>query len=76
MLDRASTNKGAVNIVYDKKGIKPFAAYCISHGYAGCGKKRKMTIGERVLKSLTKMVQHKLCKGEMQQAVPHITNMI
>ena len=63
MLDRASSNKKAVDLIADKKGAKPFSAYCISHGYSGCGKKHKMSIGSRVLKSLTKMVQNAMSKG-------------
>lgn len=64
MLDRASTNKGALNIIEAKKKVSPFKSFCISHGYAGCGKKHKMGIGKTVLKQLTKMVQYSLCKGK------------
>ena len=64
MLDRASTNKGSLNLICEKKGVKPLAAFCISHGYSGCGKKHEMTIGKRVLKNFTKMVQHQMCKGK------------
>ena len=64
MLDRASTNQKALGIVAEKKSVIPFKAYCISHGYAGCGKKHNMGIGSRVLKQLTKMVQSSMCRGK------------
>ena len=64
MLDRASTNKGALSIITAKKKVSPFRSYCISHGYAGCGKKHNMGKGSQVLKQLTKMVQSSMCKGK------------
>ena len=63
MLDRASTNKGALRLIEEKVSVSPFSAFCISHGYSGCGKKHKMTVGSRVLKQLTKMVQSSMCRG-------------
>ena len=63
MLDRAATNKRSLVLVKGKKNWKPLSVYCISHGYSGCGKKHKMNTAKKVLKQLTKMVQHKLCKA-------------
>ena len=63
MMDRASTNKRAMTVIGEEKGIKPLSVYCISHGYSGCGKKHGMTVGRRVNKSLTKMVMHSMCKA-------------
>ena len=63
MQDRASTNKNAMSKWKDKKNLHFLAAYCVSHGYSGCGKKHKMTIGSRVLKNFTKMVKFSMCQA-------------
>ena len=73
MLDRASTNKGALGIIAEKKNVSPFRGYCISHGYAGCGKKHTMGVGSRVLKQLTKMVQSSMCKGKSVLVLKYLT---
>jgi hypothetical protein len=43
-IDRAETNKKAMNIMHEDKGIKSFAAFCMPHGMSGCGKKREMAL--------------------------------
>lgn len=62
-IDRASTNKRALDILMQDHGISPFAAYCMSHGISNCGKKADMDVGKDVLKHLTAMVKFKLCKA-------------
>jgi hypothetical protein len=62
-LDRAATNVKALRLLKERTKTKPLVAYCISHGYSGCGKKHTMVEGRKVLKQLTKMVQHKLYKA-------------
>lgn len=63
-IDRAATNKKAMSILHKDQAIAPFRAYCISHGTApGCGKKADMGVGANVVKHLSAMVKHKLCKA-------------
>ena len=62
-IDRASTNKRALDILLEDHSISPFAAYCMSHGISNCGKKADMDVGKDVLKHLTAMVKFKLCKA-------------
>lgn len=62
-VDRAATNKKAMNILHKDQGIAPYRAYCISHGTAGCGKKAAMTVGKEAVKHVSAMVKHSLCKA-------------
>ena len=64
-IDRAGTNKRAMDIVEEDHGVSPFSAFCVSHGTAGCGKKGGMTIGKEVVKHLTSMVKFSLCKARV-----------
>ena len=38
-IDRAGTNKRAMDIVHKDHNVHPFSAHCVSHGTAGCEKK-------------------------------------
>ena len=59
-IDRAGTNKKAMDIIHQDKGVKPFLAYCVSHGAAGCDKKGNMSVGTEVVKCSTGMVKYRL----------------
>lgn len=62
-IDRAQTNKKAMDIIHEDEGIKSFAAFCMPHGMSGCGKKREISVGETVLHSLGGMSKYSLCKA-------------
>eukprot|EP00956_Cyclotella_meneghiniana_P040828 scaffold206395_cov26-Cyclotella_meneghiniana.AAC.2 len=62
-IDRAGTNKKALNVLEQKDHVKSLGAYCVPHGLSGCGKKRDLTAAENVLKAHTGMVKYKLCKA-------------
>ena len=62
-MDRASTNKAAMDIVHEKFKVEPFKAYCCPHGIAACGKERHLTVGEEVVKHSSAMVKHDLCQA-------------
>lgn len=62
-IDRAGTNKTAMDTLHEDEGVKSFEAYCMPHGISGCGKKREMSVGETVLHSLGGMSKYSLCKA-------------
>ena len=64
-IDRAGTNKRAMDIVESDHHVRPLSAYCVPHGTAGCGKKGDMSIGAEVVKHLCSMVQYSLCKARV-----------
>lgn len=62
-IDRASTNKKAMDILQESTALIPFRAYCVSHGTAGCGKQATMEVGAKAVKYLSSMVKFNLCKA-------------
>jgi len=62
-MDRAGTNKKAMELITEKTGINTLNVYCISHGTSGSGKKSDMTVGRDLLKHATSMVKHQLSKS-------------
>ena len=63
VINRAGTNKRAMDIVHEDNNVRPFSAYCVPHGTSCCGKEGEMTVRAAVVKHLTSMVKHRLCKA-------------
>jgi hypothetical protein len=63
-MDRDEANNEAINRLNNEDGNTRIAIIsCTSHSLAPVGKKFTLTEGSMVLKRLTKMVQHRLCKA-------------
>jgi hypothetical protein len=63
MMDRDTMNNVALNLTNAGKNTKVTVISCFSHGRANIGYKFKMGESDLVLKSITKMVQFRLCKA-------------
>ena len=48
--------------MHEDHNVRPFPAYFGNHGTSCCDKEGKMTVGAAVVKYLTSMVKHRLCK--------------
>lgn len=63
MMDRASTNKAAMEKVKTELGANPLPVHCLPHGTSGTAKKFQHPEGKGMLKGLTKMAKHGLSKA-------------